>query len=65
MQTESEPIRLGVVLGGLGVGGGGDVGGVAVVVSEGSTTVTITIYFINPSGKLKLSFNRTTKNLSQ
>ena len=40
-------------------------GGVAVVVSEGSTTVTITIYFINPSGKLKLSFNRTTKNLSQ
>ena len=27
-------------------------------------TVTITIYFINPSGKLKLSFDRTTKNIS-
>ena len=27
--------------------------------------VTITIYFINPSGKLKLSFDRTTKNMSQ
>ena len=26
--------------------------------------VTITIYFINPSGKLKLSFDRTTKNIS-
>ena len=26
---------------------------------------TITIYFINPSGKLKLSFDRTTKNISQ
>ena len=24
---------------------------------------TITIYFINPSGKLKLSFDRTTKNI--
>ena len=29
-------------------------------------TITITtIYFINPSGKLKLSFERTTKNISQ
>ena len=27
--------------------------------------LTITIYFINPSGKLKLSFDRTTKNISQ
>ena len=27
--------------------------------------VTITIYFIHPSGKLKLSFDRTTKNISQ
>ena len=27
--------------------------------------LTITIYFINPSGKLKLSFNRTMKNVSQ
>ena len=27
--------------------------------------VTVTIYFINPSGKLKLSFDRTTKNISQ
>ena len=26
-------------------------------------TITITIYFINPSGKLKLSFDRTTKNI--
>ena len=26
---------------------------------------TITIYFTNPSGKLKLSFDRTTKNISQ
>ena len=26
---------------------------------------TITIYFIHPSGKLKLSFNHTTKNISQ
>ena len=25
---------------------------------------TITIYFINPRGKLKLSFDRTTKNIS-
>ena len=25
----------------------------------------ITIYFIHPSGKLKLSFDRTTKNISQ
>ena len=25
----------------------------------------ITIYFINPSGKLKVSFDRTTKNISQ
>ena len=29
------------------------------------TITTITIYFINPSGKLKLSFDRTTKNVSQ
>ena len=29
------------------------------------TITTITIYFINPSGKLKLSFDRTTKNISQ
>ena len=28
-------------------------------------TTTITIYFINPSGKLKLSFDRTMKNISQ
>ena len=27
--------------------------------------ITITIYVINPSGKLKLSFDRTTKNISQ
>ena len=27
--------------------------------------VTLTIYFINPSRKLKLSFDRTTKNISQ
>ena len=27
--------------------------------------ITITIYFINPSGKLKLSFDRTTNNISQ
>ena len=27
--------------------------------------ITITIYFINPNGKLKLSFDRTTKNISQ
>ena len=27
--------------------------------------VTTTIYFIHPCGKLKLSFNRTTKNASQ
>ena len=25
--------------------------------------ITVTIYFINPSGKLKLSFDRTTKNI--
>ena len=31
----------------------------------GCLLVTITIYFINPSGKLKLSFDRTTKNISQ
>ena len=29
------------------------------------TITTITIYFINPSEKLKLSFDRTTKNISQ
>ena len=29
------------------------------------TTITITIYFINPSGKLKLSFDRTAKKISQ
>ena len=28
-------------------------------------TVTITMYFIHPSGKLNLSFDRTTKNVSQ
>ena len=28
-------------------------------------SVTITMYFINPSGNLKLSFDRTTKNISQ
>ena len=28
-------------------------------------TLTITIYFLHPSGKLKLSFDRTTKNISQ
>ena len=27
--------------------------------------ITITIYFINPSRKLKLSFDHTTKNISQ
>ena len=27
--------------------------------------LTITIYFIHPSGKLKMSFDRTTKNISQ
>ena len=27
--------------------------------------ITITIYFINPSGKLKLSFDRTTKTISE
>ena len=27
------------------------------------TITTITIYFIHPSGKLKLSFDRTTKNI--
>ena len=26
-------------------------------------TIAITIYFINPSGKLKLSFDRRTKNI--
>ena len=30
-----------------------------------SSVITITIYFINPSGKLKLSFDRTTNNISQ
>ena len=29
------------------------------------TVTTMTIYLINPSGKLKLSFDRTTKNISQ
>ena len=29
------------------------------------SVITVTIYFINPSGKLKLSFDRTTKNISQ
>jgi len=29
------------------------------------TTIRITIYFINASGKLKLSFDQTTKNISQ
>ena len=29
----------------------------------GVTITTVTIYFINPSGKLKLSFDRTTKNI--
>ena len=28
-------------------------------------TITLTIYFTNPSGKLKLSFDRTAKNVSQ
>ena len=28
-------------------------------------TITITTYFIHPSGKLKLSFDRTTKKISQ
>ena len=28
-------------------------------------SVTITMYFINPSGNLKLSFDRTTKTISQ
>ena len=28
-------------------------------------SITITIYFINPSGELKLSFDRSTKNISQ
>ena len=28
-------------------------------------TTTITTHFIHPSGKLKLSFDRTTKNISQ
>ena len=27
--------------------------------------IPITRYFINPNGKLKLSFDRTTKNISQ
>ena len=30
-----------------------------------SCSLTITIYFINPSGELKLSFDHTTKNISQ
>ena len=29
------------------------------------SALIITIYFINPSGKLKLSFDRTMKNISQ
>ena len=29
------------------------------------TVTTMTIYFIHPSGKLKLSFDLTTKNISQ
>ena len=29
------------------------------------TETTITVYFIHPSGKLKLSFDRETKNISQ
>ena len=33
--------------------------------TEKDTKRVITIYFINPSGKLKLSFDRTTKNISQ
>ena len=33
--------------------------------STQTSDITITIYFINPSGKLKLSFDRTTKNISQ
>ena len=34
-------------------------------ITKSCTQITITIYFINPSGKLKLSFDRTTKNISQ
>ena len=34
-------------------------------VSTPLTIITITIYFIHPCGKLKLSFDRTTKNISQ
>ena len=30
-----------------------------------TVTITITMYFIHPSGKLKLSFDRTTENISQ
>ena len=32
-------------------------------VTETVTITTITIYFINPSEKLKLSFDRTAKNI--
>ena len=35
---------------------------VFILFSAFTVTITITIYFINPSGKLKLSFDRTTKN---
>ena len=35
------------------------------IVRSGVKQVTITNYFINPNGKLKLSFDRTTKNISQ
>ena len=43
----------------VGGGGGGGGGGSEIML------LTVTIYFINPSGKLKLSFDRTTKNMSQ
>ena len=43
-------------------GGGGVLGGGA---GRTTITTTITIYFIHPSGKLKLSFNRTMKNISR
>ena len=33
--------------------------------TDKGVSVTLTTYFINPSGKLKLSFDRTTKNISQ
>ena len=41
------------------VGEGGVRGGV------NNNNKTNTIHFINPSGKLKMSFDRTTKNISQ